>query len=47
VGFIFLPDNDVRLQLNVVHTDYKVEIPGSQLNNNMFVAQAAIKNLVQ
>lgn len=43
IGFIFLPDNDVRLQLNVVHTDYSTEIDGSQKNNNMFVAQLQLK----
>lgn len=43
IGFIFLPDNDVRLQLNVVHTDYKKEIPGAQKNNNIYVAQLQVK----
>ena len=43
IGFIFLPDNDVRLQLNVVHTNYKNEIPGVQKNNNQYVAQLQLK----
>jgi len=43
IGFIFLPDNDVRLQLNVVHTNYKEEIPGLQKNNNQYIAQLQLK----
>ncbi|MBK9732553.1 MAG: hypothetical protein IPO83_14965 [Chitinophagaceae bacterium] len=43
IGFIFVPDNDARLQLNVVHTNYKEEISGSQKNNTMFVAQLQLK----
>lgn len=43
IGFIFLPDNDVRLQLNVVHTDYKEETEGVVKNNTMFVAQLQLK----
>jgi hypothetical protein len=43
IGFIFLPDNDARLQLNVVHTNYKDEIPGVQKNNNIFLAQLQLK----
>lgn len=43
IGFIFLPDNDVRLQLNVIHTSYKEEVPGLQKNNNLYVAQLQLK----
>lgn len=43
IGFIFLPDNDVRLQLNVVHTNYKEEMEGVQKSNTMFVAQLQLK----
>lgn len=43
IGFIFLPDNDVRLQINVVHTSFEEEIPGSQKDNTMFVAQLQLK----
>lgn len=43
IGFIFLPDNDVRLQMNIVHKDYKEEIEGSQKSNTMFVAQLQLK----
>lgn len=43
IGFIFMPDNDVRLQMNVIHTSFAVEIPGLQKNNTMFVAQLQLK----
>ncbi|MCY7409346.1 MAG: OprO/OprP family phosphate-selective porin [Chitinophagales bacterium] len=43
IGLIFLPDNDARLQLNVVQTNYEKEIAGSQKNNTMFVAQLQLK----
>jgi hypothetical protein len=43
IGFIFLPDNDARLQLNIVQTNYEKEIAGSQKNNLMFVAQLQLK----
>jgi len=43
IGFIFLPDNDARLQLNIVQTNYEQEIPGKQLNNLMFVMQMQLK----
>jgi hypothetical protein len=44
IGFVFLPDNDARLQLNVVQTNYQTEIPGTATQNNlMFVAQLQLK----
>jgi hypothetical protein len=43
IGFVFLPDNDARLQLNVIHTDYETEFAGSQKNNLMFVTQLQLK----
>jgi hypothetical protein len=43
IGFIFLPDNDARLQLNLVQTTYQQEIPGVQKNNLMFVMQLQLK----
>ncbi|MBA3648240.1 MAG: hypothetical protein H0W62_06760 [Chitinophagales bacterium] len=43
IGFIFLPDNDARLQINFIHTDYQLEIQGAQKNNNMLVAQLQLK----
>jgi hypothetical protein len=43
IGFIFLPDNDARLQLNVVHTNYQKEIEALQKNNNMLIAQLQLK----
>ena len=43
IGFIFLPDNDARLQLNLVQTTYQDEIPAKQLNNLMFVMQMQLK----
>ncbi|MEO5675156.1 MAG: porin [Chitinophagales bacterium] len=43
IGFVFLPDNDARLQFNVIHTDYETEFAGSQKNNLMFVTQLQLK----
>ena len=43
IGFIFLPDNDARLQLNVIQSNYEKEFPGSVKNNLMFVAQLQLK----
>lgn len=43
IGFIFLPDSDARLQLNLVQTNYEHEIAGSQKNNLMFVMQLQLK----
>jgi hypothetical protein len=43
IGFIFLPDNDARLQFNMVHTNYRKEIDQLQKNNNMFIAQLQLK----
>lgn len=43
IGFIFLPDNDARLQLNLIQTNYEKEIPGSLKNNLMFVTQLQLK----
>lgn len=43
VGFIFLPDNDARLQLNLVQRNYAAQIPGVQKNYLMFVAQLQVK----
>lgn len=43
VGFIFLPDNDARLQFNLVQTNYQKEVTGSQKNNLMFVTNLQLK----
>ena len=43
IGFIFLPDNDARLQLNLVQTNFENEIAGVQKNNLMFVMQLQLK----
>jgi hypothetical protein len=43
IGFIFLPDNNARLQLNLVQTNYEEEIAGVQKNNLMFVMQLQLK----
>jgi hypothetical protein len=43
IGFIFLPDNDARLQLNVIQTNYEEEITGVQKNNLMLVMQLQLK----
>ncbi len=43
IGFIFLPDNDARLQLNLVQTNYEKEFPGAQKNNLLFVTQLQIR----
>ncbi|MBA2407597.1 MAG: hypothetical protein H0V65_06350, partial [Chitinophagales bacterium] len=43
IGFIFLPDNDARLQMNMVHTNYQKEIEALQKNNNMLIAQLQLK----
>ncbi len=43
VGFIFLPDNDARLQFNLVQTNYQKEVAGSLKNNLMFVTNLQLK----
>lgn len=44
IGFVLLPDNDARLQLNLVQTNYQKEVPGTSAKNNlMFVTQLQIK----
>ena len=43
IGFIFLPDNDARLQLNLVQTNYEKEFSGAQKNNLMFVTQLQLR----
>jgi len=44
IGFVFLPENDARLQLNLVQTNYQKEIPGTAAKNNlMFIAQLQLK----
>lgn len=43
IGFIFLPDNDARLQFNFIQTNYEKEIPGSLKNNLMFATQLQLK----
>ncbi len=43
IGFIFLPDNNARLQFNIVHTEWEKEVPGALINSNMFVTQLQIK----
>ena len=43
IGFIFLPDNDARLQFNLIQTNYEKEVSGSMKNNLMFVTQLQLK----
>lgn len=48
IGFIFLPDNDARLQFNVVNKQYEQELHSDVsasplLNNTMFLAQLQLK----
>ncbi|MFI5135199.1 MAG: porin [Chitinophagales bacterium] len=44
IGFVILPENDVRIQLNIVQTNYQKEIPGTSTKNNLaFVAQLQLK----
>jgi len=43
IGFIFLPENDARLQFNLVQTNYKTEVPGSLKNNLQFVTQLQLR----
>ncbi|HYV92064.1 MAG TPA: porin [Chitinophagales bacterium] len=43
IGFIFLPDNDARLQFNMIQTNYEKEFPGSLKNNLMFVTQLQLR----
>ncbi|MEZ5015403.1 MAG: porin [Chitinophagales bacterium] len=44
VGFIFLPDNDARLQFNIIHTDWESAIsPGGIMASNIFSAQFQVK----
>lgn len=43
IGFIFLPDNDARLQLNLVHKSYEKPTPGANLDNNMLQMQLQIR----
>lgn len=43
IGFIFLPDNMVRLQLNMVHTAYAENADDAFRNFNYFVAQLQLK----
>ncbi|MBC8045734.1 MAG: hypothetical protein H7Y00_02975 [Fimbriimonadaceae bacterium] len=45
IAFNFLPDNNARLQLNFIHTDWKKPISGSDAIDaaNMFVAQLQLK----
>ena len=44
IGFTFLPDNDARLQLNLVHTTWDAAIsPGGITASNMFIAQFQLK----
>ncbi len=44
IGFTFLPDNDARLQLNIVHTNWEGTVsPGGINASNMFIAQFQLK----
>jgi hypothetical protein len=43
IGFIFLPDNDARLQFNLVKQNWVEEIPGVQKNNLLFITQLQLK----
>jgi len=43
IGFIFLPDNDARLQFNLIQTNYEKEVSGSLKNNLMFVTQLQLR----
>jgi hypothetical protein len=43
IGFVFLPDNAVRLQLNMVHTGYTENASDAFRNFNYFVAQLQLK----
>lgn len=43
VGVNFLPDNDARLQLNIVHTDFSTGLSSTIDASNMFVMQFQLK----
>lgn len=44
IGFTFLPDNDARLQLNVIHTNWATAVsPGGIDASNLFVMQFQLK----
>ena len=43
IGFIFLPDNDARLQINMVHTSWEKPTPSLHLDSNILQIQLQVR----